>query len=54
MGQEDDYQITFLAKDFESFINGLVNDSTYVSYKPMVKPIIEEIKISDGFFKRFK
>lgn len=27
--QECDYEVTFLAKDFESFIRGLVNDSVY-------------------------
>lgn len=27
--QEDDYEITFLAKDFETFIRGLVNDEVY-------------------------
>ncbi len=27
--QESDYKITFLAKDFEAFIRGLVNESVY-------------------------
>ncbi|MGI4870611.1 MAG: SMI1/KNR4 family protein [Janthinobacterium lividum] len=29
VGQEDDYQLTFLAKDFETFIRGLVSEDVY-------------------------
>lgn len=29
--QEFDYKITFLAKDFETFVRGLVHDSVYDS-----------------------
>ena len=46
--QECDYKITFLAKDFEAFIRGLVNDSVYDTSAEDLKADIE--RIDNGSF----
>jgi hypothetical protein len=47
--QEDDYKKTFIAKDFETFILGLVNDEVYNTddeYKPFDKSLFESGEFS--------
>ncbi len=42
--QESNYKITFLAKNFEAFINGLVNDEVYDTSEEDLKNELENIK----------
>lgn len=46
--QECDYAVTFLARDFETFIRGLVNDSVYDTSAEDLKKSLE--KIESGAF----
>lgn len=42
--QELDYEVTFLAKDFETFIRGLVNESVYDTTEADLKKDLEKIE----------
>uniref|UniRef100_UPI00404A0DB6 SMI1/KNR4 family protein n=1 Tax=Flavobacterium sp. TaxID=239 RepID=UPI00404A0DB6 len=42
--QESDYEITFLAKDFETFIRGLVNEDIYDTSEIDLKNALDQIK----------
>lgn len=42
--QESDYEITFLAKNFETFIKGLVNEEVYDTSEEDLKDELESIK----------
>jgi formylmethanofuran dehydrogenase subunit B len=56
--QEDDYEITFLAKDFESFVKGLVNEDVYDTSEEDLKNALEMLEngkfstILQSFFEK--
>jgi len=41
--QDNDYEITFLAKDFETFIQGLVNEDIYNNDDPQADSLLSDI-----------
>ena len=46
--QEGDYQITFLAKDFEAFIRGLLHESVYDTSAEDLRKALD--KVDHGSF----
>jgi hypothetical protein len=53
--QESDYKKTFLAKDFETFIRGLVNEEEFEETgENPTSPQIVSAKFSDEFLEKLK
>ena len=52
VAQEFDYEITFLAKDFETFIRGLVDESVYEKDEEEYVPPADLEKVMNGRFSK--